>query len=630
MPGRSSLLRHAFAGIGAAALSVILLATWALLHTLLRSAELRAESRDAIDLLVIALRTYGLLAGAPILLISIALRIAWNAPGARSLIAGHAAAASAVVTVIFWMGIRADSDLGSLPLAFLAAVAIGLGIRRWILSRSLPPARRLSGAALALLAVAGAALLAAAGLGGATGAQEGFPAGVDRPSILLLVADTLRADHVGAYGYGKARTPHLDGLARSGAIFDPAYASASWTGPATASILTGLHPSTHGFMTYQNRIRGDAASVAGIFSLAGYRTAGFAANPIVSPRFGFGEGFDLWDADLEPDPLARHAEAPLALTLQRLGLWKRPEIFPRADRVVDRALGWLDRVPDKPFFLYLHFMDPHDPYAPPAEFDEAAGESAASDLTMQFGTLQAIAQGRRAAGPADLERMIQLYDGAISYMDQEIGRLLDQLARRGLRDRTIVLFTSDHGEEFNEHDGLGHEHSLHEELVRLPFIVAGPGIPAGRALWGPARQIDVAPTLLEAAGLPAPARIDGASLWGSMARGELLERRDVLMEESFIGIRGPWHAFRAIRRGDLKLTGRAFNPGGGWTWEWALHDLALDPGERFEIAAERPAESSELRAGLEAWAGRDLPEPGEESPVDEETLRKLKALGYVQ
>jgi len=274
-------------------------------------------------------------------------------------------------------------------------------------------------------------------------------------------------------------------------------------------------------------------------------------------------------------------------------------------------------------------MDPHDPYAPPPAFDPGAA-AASSDLTMEFGTLQAIAQGRRPAAPADLDRMIELYDGAIAYMDHEVGRLLDRLAESGRAGRTIVFFTSDHGEEFNEHGALGHEHSLHEELVRLPLIIRGPGVPEGKVLPGPARQIDLSPTILEAAGLPAPAKTDGDSLWGAVAGSDEPRARDVFMEEFFIGVRGPWHAFKALRRGDLKLSGRSFLRGEDGDWRWELHDLARDPGERFDLAAGLAGEAEEMRQDLGAWTRRPLPEPGEEAPVDPETLEKLKALGYVQ
>jgi len=642
--GRPGALFHAACALGSSTAAAVVLACWSFAYLLLGSERHASGAGEKMQFLAMAFIVYALLAGVPSLVASALAALLARPADRRAAFAIHVSAAATAVVVYFGLGLLAShrpllfsgaQGAGDALLLACAAAFTAIGARETAERWPLPPART-AGLAALLLAVAGAAPAAAALLAPAPARAAPAAASVDRTNVVLIVADTLRADHLGAYGYASARTPRLDALAEAGTRFDPAYAAASWTGPATATILTGLYPSTHGFKTYQNRIGADAVSVASIFRVAGYRTAGFAANPIVTTKFGFGDGFDLWNADLEPDLLSRHQRTPLAVTLRALHLWDRAKIFPRAEVLVDHALRWLDGAGAAPFFLYLHFMDPHDPYAPPPEFDPARGAGPAPGFAMEFGTLQAIAQGREHAGPGHLERMLQLYDGAIGYMDSEIGRFLDELDRRGLAGRTIVAFTSDHGEEFGDHGALGHEHSLHEELVRIPFFLKGPGVPAGRVLAGPARQIDIGPTILEAAGLPAPAKADGASLWSDVtagdgaAPGDEIARRDVFMEETFIGVRGPWHSFRALRRGDLKLSGRSFYQSLDAPWDWTLHDLASDPGERFDLAGQRPGEAGRLRESLDDWARRPLPDPGEDAPVDDETLQKLKALGYVQ
>jgi arylsulfatase A-like enzyme len=445
-----------------------------------------------------------------------------------------------------------------------------------------------------------------------------------------MVADTLRADRLGCYGASRPATPHLDALAARGARVEEVYANSSWTVPSTASLLTGLHPSSHGLMTYKDRLRESAVSLAEVLARDGYVSAGIAANPVLSEKLGFGAGFDVWEEEIARGVLRRHREAPVVATLEALGLHEPEEHFPRAEEVVRRGLEWLDRRPAGPFFLYLHFLDPHDPYAPPPPYDTRYLRPGAAQMRMRFGTLPEIMQGLRPAGAVELEALLGLYDGSVAYMDDQVGRFLAALEERGLLRDTLVVFTSDHGEEFNEHGGLGHEHTLYEELVRIPLVAAGPGIVEGRVLRGPVRLIDVAPTILEAAGLTFPVPVEGASFLGALAGEQDLEPREVFMEEAYIGIRSPVHALRAIRAGDLKLIGSTFHVQGIGPWRWELYDLRADPSERRDLAGDRPAEAASLQDRLEAWARRPRAAAPGEAPLDRELEEKLRALGYIQ
>jgi len=554
------------------------------------------------------------------------------------------------ISLLGWMAARDRLDApagsvtgvlaGAVMLAFGLLGGFGLSAGSGRIGTLFSRARRRSGpggashgAALLFWAVVLLPLLAAlAGALAAAGAQAAAvgAVGADRPNVLLIVADALRADHVGCYGAARVRTPNLDALADRGARVEKAYAAASWTGPATASILTGLSASSHGLLTYRDHLREDAVSLASIFGEAGYDTAGFVANPVLSEKFGFGEGFDLWDEEIAPGRLDHHRGAPIHATLTGLRLWSPAETFPAGEEVVRLAASWLDGRRGAPFFLYLHFMDPHDPYAPPAPYDTMYTAPGAAPLRMRFGTLPAITQGTMGATETDLDRLLAQYDGAITYMDHQIGRLLRALESRGLSDRTLVVFTSDHGEEFNEHGGLGHEHTLYEELVRIPLIVTGRDVASKRVIQGPVRQIDLAPTILEAAGLAFPSPVEGASLWGALSRGEALVPRDVFMEEVYIGIRSPWHAFRSLRRGSLKIIGTSFHAGGQGPWRWELYDLGGDPAERRDVMEESPAEGEALRLRVEAWSRRPRAGGSTATPMDEELERRLRALGYIQ
>ncbi|HZE88044.1 MAG TPA: sulfatase-like hydrolase/transferase, partial [Verrucomicrobiae bacterium] len=381
--------------------------------------------------------------------------------------------------------------------------------------------------------------------------------------------------------------------------------------------------------TYKDQIGERVVSVASLFEAAGYETAGFSANPILSARYGFGSGFDTWDEDLEPDPLAGHRPSPLYATLDFLGMYRAADRFPSADAVVTRALSWLDGRRSGPFFLYVHFMDAHDPYLPPASFVPDLPGAAGSTFEMRIGTLPSIMDGKRRISGADFERMKALYAGAAGYVDAQAGRLLDELQKRGLLHGTLVVFTADHGEEFLDHGDLEHTRSLFEEITRIPLVVAGPGVAAGGALGGTVRQVDVAPTIAEAAGLKFHGRIDGTSIWGALQGKAQGSPRDAFMELMYPGYRSPWHAQVALRRGELKLVASSFNPGREGPWTFSLFDLAADPHERLDSSRRHEAETAAMREALEAWSLRPTAFHGPGGEYDPETERRLRALGYI-
>ena len=390
--------------------------------------------------------------------------------------------------------------------------------------------------------------------------------------VLLITIDTLRADRLGCYGYAKARTPTLDGLAGRGTRFAVAVAHAPLTAPSHASILTGLTPLGHGVRDNGAYVLPEAVrSVAEDFREAGYRTAAFVSGFPLKRRFGFARGFETYDDQL-----------PRGKDLRRTAYVERT-----ADRTTDAALAWLDSAPPgspkAPSFLWVHYFDPHAPYEAPAE---AMTE---------------------AASP---------YDGEIAFVDAQIGRLLRRLDEREPGAGPLVLVTADHGESLGEHGEDTHGIFVYDATIRVPFILAGPGVPAGKTARTVARGIDVAPTLLDYAGLAARAT-QGRSLRRAAA-GERLADEPAYAESLHPQLQYGWAPLSAWRTARHKLIEAP---------RVELYDLEGDASETVDRSAREPARVEAMRRELlAAMAGKT---PDAEQAVDAETRERLAALGYV-
>jgi arylsulfatase A-like enzyme len=362
--------------------------------------------------------------------------------------------------------------------------------------------------------------------------------------VVLVVVDTLRPDHLATYGYGRDTAPFLSALARQGAVFD-GLSTSSWTKPATASLLTGLHPVRHQAFARRDRLPDDVVTLAERLKALGYRTAGASANGWVSPTFGFDRGFDTFV--LEENVRAGELVAEL---LRRLDNLKTPL--------------------EPPFFLYVHLVDPHLPYDPPGGWD--GGPLPAGLRGHPVTVEEADATHARQRPPELMARARDLYDGEIREADRGIETVVGWLERRGLMKNTVLVATSDHGEEFGEHGRMSHGQTLYEEVVRVPLVFHAPHrIRAGRR-FGPASLLDVVPTL--ASLLDVPVRgLDGRSLAGLLTgRGAFLPDRPFLFHLDFRD-----GTALAFLHGRKKLVLRA-QPYGK-----ELFDLARDPGERHNL-----------------------------------------------
>ena len=389
--------------------------------------------------------------------------------------------------------------------------------------------------------------------------------------MLLVTIDTLRADRLGCYGYARAATPTLDGLSARGVRFTTAVAHVPLTAPSHASILTGRTPLGHG-------VRDNGAYVlpAGLrgvaedFAAAGYRTAAFVSGFPLTRRFGLDRGFLTYD-----DHLPRGSDPRRTAYVERT-----------ADRTTDAVLSWLDAPPrsspsPSPFFLWVHYFDPHAPYEPPPEF------------------------AARAAAP---------YDGEIAFVDAQLGRLLRRLEERAAP--TLVLVTSDHGESLGEHGEDTHGIFVYDSTLRVPFILAGPGVPAGRVTEVVARGIDVAPTLLDYAGLEAKG-MEGRSVRPA-ASGQALPDVPAYAESLHAQLQYGWAPLHAWRTARFKLIEAP---------RVELFDLQSDAAETEDRSPSERARVAQMRGELQKAMATTTPVAAQ--AIDAETAERLGALGYL-
>jgi len=385
------------------------------------------------------------------------------------------------------------------------------------------------------------------------------------PNVLLLGLDTLRADRLSSYGYERSTTPHLDALAAAGVRFDQAVSTAPWTAPSFASIFTGRMPTAHGVVDRLTTLSTELTTLPEHFARAGWRTQAFAFKPFLF-NLGFEQGFDHW--------------------------FNVPRLDRTAEDAVAKALVFLDRHGDRRFFLFLHLDDPHEPLRQPPPWDTRfAAPEALERFGLELPVNVGLWPGRGCDHCRDDEGLVPeyqetasaLYDGAVAYMDDRLGRLFGELERRGLWNDTLVVAVSDHGETLWDRAGrFGHGNSVAEELVRAVLIVKpqrGSGLPRGEVVDDQVRLTDLAPTLIEIAGLGAPAaEADSRSLVPLMAG----ERR---AESGFALSENPRSGMLAVRRAGWKYV-TVHRPGKAALER--LHDLAADPRELRDARGRRP------------------------------------------
>jgi arylsulfatase A-like enzyme len=515
----------------------------------------------------------------------------------------------------------------SLAIASPAGIAVHVGLVLFglvsflvvtrLLSRSTTKRGPFGAAALWAGSVMGAALVAAVGLTAIAGGDDDGQAGAgtaEGPNVVLIIADTLRADHIGPYGASDVKTPALDRLAMDGVVFQNAFAHSSWTRPSIATILTSLYASSHQVMHKTDVLPDDVVTIAETMKAGGYRTSGFVTNINVAPSFNFQQGFDSYRY-LAPSFFFGATDSGSKLSLYS-GMRLIRERFLSKNKYVEnyyqdgmtvngQSVPWLDANGQEPFFTLIHYMDPHDPY-----FEIPYNGKAIARVEDSH------PDGSRAA------ELRALYVANIEYLDQFVGAVMEQLRSAGVYDNTVIAFVSDHGEEFYEHEGWWHGTTLYDEQIHVPLIIkraANEG--AGGRIAELVGMIDVTPTLLAAVGLEAAASAQGRDLFGNPTA-----LAAVYAEEDHEG-----NILESIRTAEWKLVlANEGNPRGLETVE--LYNIAADPGETNNMAQSKPDVVTELRRDLDSLRGVAAASAvtgatGELDSADEERLRLL---GYIE
>jgi arylsulfatase A-like enzyme len=404
-----------------------------------------------------------------------------------------------------------------------------------------------------------------------------------KPNVILIVVDTLRAD-AAQWTRQQGGKSGFASLAKDGVVFDRTYSQASWTRPSIATILTAEYPSVHGTVHKMDFLPNSALTVAEAFKAQGYWTTAFTTNINVAPIFNFQQGFDEFHY-LEPDFYFGASDSATRLAIykglraarEKLSSKMWVENFYQDAQVVDRNVeAWLASKPPEPFFLFIHYMDPHDPY-----FDYPYNGHGVARVSTPD------------PAPERVEELHGLYNGGVRYIDGYLQELVERLRTSGLYDRSIITVTADHGEEFREHGGWWHGTALYEEQVHVPLIIKRAQEPEpGRQRTDVTRSIDIAPTLMAAAGLPVPDAFQGIDLF----QGTVTE--PILAEEDLEG-----NQLTSIHSGDWKLiTANRDNPRGLPPVE--LFNLGDDPSERNNLATRESDRVSEMLAQLEQLRAR--------------------------
>ena len=428
-------------------------------------------------------------------------------------------------------------------------------------------------------------------------------------NVILISIDDLRSDHLGCYGYHRETSPTIDRLARQGVRFVNAFTAAPWTLPSHMSMLTSLYPSEHRINPIVSVRREGATlpvlddavvTLPEVLKEHGYATAAFTDGAYVSGGLGFAQGFDLYfENEVEKDL------PPLQ----------------------EKLFEWLRANREQKFFVFLHTFAVHLPFTPPAEHLAAVAPEHAEGQLRSFGLFDLVAldRGTRKLTPELLEQIKTLYDGGIRHADAFVESLARELASLGREADTLIIITSDHGEEFQEHGSFGHGYTLHDEVLRVPLIFSGAGVVSGRTIHAAASTVDIMPTVLDLVGIPLgghesgqslkPALVgDGPSQPESRAPGE---SRVVYAETAEGG-----HLL-AVMSGDYKAIHRRDSG------SMQLYDLRRDPGETHDLAAEQADVARTFARLVAEYRDRDALGTVGEVPIDEALHEKLKALGYV-
>lgn len=426
-----------------------------------------------------------------------------------------------------------------------------------------------------------------------------FPTRADEPNVILVSIDTLRRDHLGTYGYKKDTSPFLDSLASEAVVFENAIAQAPYTVTSHITMMTSLWPSVHQILTheYQDRLSTSWLTLPQILKARGYQTAGFTGGGQVSAVYGFDRGMDIYDFEGE----------------------KSEVIFPK-------AMEWIAKTRGNPFFLFLHTYDVHMPYAPPPPYDRIFDPEYSGTIT------EWTEESVRISEPALYNRILDLYDGEIRYVDAQIQRVVQFLKEEGLYENTILIVTSDHGEEFMEHGMMAcHAHTLYNELLFVPLIIKFPkGQWAGRRISNSVALNDLMPTVLDFIDIPFPPHAQGETLLDYLEGNVKTSAQRPIFSERIV-LRDDPRTEIAVQTLSEKYYQRLGLPG-------EYYDLMNDSVEKHSLSESQRKKVSALEKGIQEYLSANgklaklaiETRGGRRQEMDKKTVEKLKALGYIK
>jgi len=455
----------------------------------------------------------------------------------------------------------------------------------------------------------------------------------DSPNFLLVVVDSLRADHLSLYGYEKPTSPNLETLAREGAIFLRAYAQSSWTLPSVASIMTSLYPSNHSTTYDWDKLPLEILTMAEALKKKGYVTAAFSANPFVSPEFGLGQGFDSFYHTSSPDAKSFLNFVTAVRVLRKItsrfasfrvvtdsafhlfGL-KEKRSNCELDQVLNREVStWLSSKSDKPWFIYIHYMCPHHPYEPPNRKERL-------DWQMK------VIKGGLPISEEVRSKLISAYDNTIIYADSLIGDLTEKLRQLKIYDQTFLTITSDHGDEFYEHQNWSHGWTLYNEVIHVPLIMRYPRlVKSNQVVKQPVMLVDIMPTFLAAATIQGIRHMQGKNLLASVRDHTNIQRA----YSELIGVKGRGKTIiQALTQEDKKHI-KTIDPKVEPVEKFELYNLQEDFQEQQNLWNVQQAEiRKKWETDLAAFAVKAKESKGERAQISEDTKRRLQALGYLQ
>jgi len=452
-------------------------------------------------------------------------------------------------------------------------------------------------------ALAAALGVAAALLGIQCGRKGGPPT-----NLLVITVDTLRADRLGCYGYGRPTTPNIDELAASGTRFESAFCQAPLTLPSHCSIFTSRYTPSHGSLGHAYPLDPDIETLAGILRAAGKTTAAFVSNHVLDRKFGLSRGFETyWEA-------------------HRLPLDERQHRKEQADDpTTEAAVSWLREHHGESFFLWVHWFHPHKPYDPPPEYIARFAGNSSGKHRWTTRELTDVWQGTREMSAEDVAGLRDRYDGEVAFSDAQVGRLLEEMKNLGIYDRTLIVFTSDHGEVlFEHHRYFGHDIMLYEPSMHIPLIIRPPeGQPA--VIPDLVQSIDIGPTVLGMLGIPTDVPLEGKDL-GPWMRGEEPADTKIAICLSYPPAKKSPPIF-GLRTERWKLILNETDDG----FRRELYDLEKDPGENENLADIHADRAESLETYYLRWAEAiETKARTGEPDLDPETLENLKSLGYIQ